>query len=445
VKNYFSKTFTQEEIFMIPIKAFLTGLAGVSLSMANISGKVTDTGTTPIAGAVVKLENTGWTAITGADGSFTLGANMGILPGNGKLLPNGLSARISGNLMTIMIAKPAVVEVATFDLDGKEFSNVRQAMDAGSHFLALPQRSASIYLYKIKSGNGELMLKGNSIGCASSGSAVLSQGPASNRLAKQEKVAAATNDVITVTKDGLLIYRVAVSNFDTSGIEIKMIVCAGTVTDTDGNVYQTVRFGNQEWTVENLRTTNYKDGAGIPKVTDPDVWRSTSTPAYCYINNTTNADSIKKFGAFYNWYVVDTKRLAPAGWHVPTDSEWTVMEKYLILHGYNYDGTTRDTSYNKIGKSLAAKTDWYSYNSGVGFVGNDLTMNNRSGFSALPGGYRQSGGDFYILGYSGSWWSATEFDEYYADCLYLSSDNYALEGASYLKSRGFSVRLVKDN
>jgi uncharacterized protein (TIGR02145 family) len=72
-------------------------------------------------------------------------------------------------------------------------------------------------------------------------------------------------------------------------------------------------------------------------------------------------------------------------------------------------------------------------------------MNNRSGFSALPGGYRQSGGDFYILGYSGSWWSATEFDEYYADCLSLSSDNYALEGASYLKSRGFSVRLVKDN
>jgi uncharacterized protein (TIGR02145 family) len=80
---------------------------------------------------------------------------------------------------------------------------------------------------------------------------------------------------------------------------------------------------------ENLRVTKYNDGTAITKITDSAVWYNISynnltTPAYCFYNNTTNADSIKKFGALYNWYVVDTKKLAPAGWHVPTDSEWEV-------------------------------------------------------------------------------------------------------------------------
>jgi uncharacterized protein (TIGR02145 family) len=93
-------------------------------------------------------------------------------------------------------------------------------------------------------------------------------------------------------------------------------------------------------------------------------------PAYCYYNNTTNADSIKKFGALYNWYTVYTGKLAPAGWHVPTDSEWEVMQSYLVMHGYNYDGTT-DTTNNKIAMALAAKTDWYSDTS-TGTIGNEL-------------------------------------------------------------------------
>jgi len=91
---------------MILIKAILAGLAGVSLCMANISGIVTDTGTTPISGAVVQLEKVGQPVTTGADGSFTLVVgSTGILPGNGKLLPNGMSAGISGNLMTVTVAE----------------------------------------------------------------------------------------------------------------------------------------------------------------------------------------------------------------------------------------------------------------------------------------------------------------------------------------------------
>ena len=141
----------------------------------------------------------------------------------------------------------------------------------------------------------------------------------------------------------------------------------GTVTDIDGNTYKTVKIGDQWWIAENLRTTKYNDGTSIPHVTDSSEWNTLTTPGYCYYNNTNNADSIRKFGALYNWYTINTKKLAPAGWHVPSDSEWKVLEEYLIANGYNWDGTTDS---NKIAKSLAAKTDWKSSNE-EGHVGNN--------------------------------------------------------------------------
>jgi uncharacterized protein (TIGR02145 family) len=217
----------------------------------------------------------------------------------------------------------------------------------------------------------------------------------------------------------------------------------GSITDIDGNVYQTVRIGNQVWTVENLRTTKYNDGSAIPLVTDGTEWAALTTPGYCYYNNTTNTDSIKKYGALYNWYAVDTKKLAPKGWHVPTDAEWDTLQNYLIANGYNWDGTTTD---DKIAKSMAAKTDWETHTD-PGTIGNDLTKNNRSGFSALPGGYRARSGRFNYIGYDGGWWSATEFDASHAYSRFLYFDHdYLFRYSDYLgyKSCGFSVRLLKD-
>jgi len=223
------------------------------------------------------------------------------------------------------------------------------------------------------------------------------------------------------------------------------ITPGGTLTDACGNVYHTVRIGTQVWTVENLRTTKYNDGTAITKITSNTTWDScyyTFIPAYCYYNNTANADSISKFGALYNWYVVHTGKLAPAGWHVPTDSEWEVMQSYLVMHGYNYDGTT-DTTNNEIAIALAAKTDWYS-DTITGTIGKNLTNNNSSGFSAIPGGYRNYNGYFYLIGNSGSWWSATEFyaaSAYYRNLFYV---NYNLFTYLNNKGCGFSVRLVRD-
>ena len=305
-------------------KILMIGIAAVSVCSAQtqavtISGVVTDTGSTPIAGAVVKLESSGWTATTGADGSFTLSAATGTLPVNGKLLPKGLSAGITGNLMTLTIAERSAVEIATFDLNGKALSTMRKTMDAGRNSITLPQRSAGVYLYKVKTGNGELLLKGNSAGGATSGSGAIYQGPS----LKQAKAAAAINDIIAVTKTGCLNYRCVQYSSDTTGLQIKMIASAGTLTDTDGNVYQTVRIGGQVWMAENLRVTRYNDGSAIPLDTSTTTWASdntAATPMFCYYSNTTNADSIKKYGAIYNWYVVSSsnpKTIAPAGWHVP--------------------------------------------------------------------------------------------------------------------------------
>ena len=223
---------------MVPIKAVLTGLVGVSICMANISGIVTDTGTTPISGAVVQLEKGGQTATTGVDGSFTLTVNAAILCGNSTPLQNGLSAKITGNRLKMTIGKQSVVEVATFDLNGKALSQVRQSMDAGVHSIALPRRGAGIYLYKVKSNNGEFLLKGNSADGECFGGAQSPQSAPSNRLAKSAAAVSAINDVIAVTKSGYLNYRMAAYTVDTSGIAIKMIASAGTVKDTDGNVYR---------------------------------------------------------------------------------------------------------------------------------------------------------------------------------------------------------------
>ena len=97
----------------------------------------------------------------------------------------------------------------------------------------------------------------------------------------------------------------------------------GTVTDIDGNTYKTVQIGTQTWMAENLRTTKYNDGEAIPYVTDNSVWVKLETPAYCYYNN--DISNKKMFGALYNWYTVNTGRLCPSGWHVPTDAEWTTL------------------------------------------------------------------------------------------------------------------------
>jgi len=196
-----------------------------------------------------------------------------------------------------------------------------------------------------------------------------------------------------------------------------------TVTDIDGNVYQTATIGPQIWTVGNLKTTRYNDGTPIPLVTDSSVWSNLTTPGYCWYNNDTANKNI--YGAIYNWYTVNTGILAPAGWHVPSDSEWTILTTYLGGESIA-GGKLKETG----------TTHWRTPNSGA---------TNETGFIALPGGHRDVNGSFPAMGDDGFWWSATEYSSTGKSWYRNMNYNYAgVVRVSNNKTNGHSVRIVKN-
>jgi uncharacterized protein (TIGR02145 family) len=222
-------------------------------------------------------------------------------------------------------------------------------------------------------------------------------------------------------------------------------VLLGAVTDADGNVYQAVKLGNQVWTVENFKTTKFDDGTPIPLITDNIEWLALKTPSYCWYNN--DIENKLKYGALYNGYAVSDKythkNFAPKGWHVSTSSDWDKLNSYLIASGYNWDGTT---VFNQTAKSLAAKTDWNEWKyTNIGQIGNDLTKNNTSGFSALPGGYRDgiSGAFSVAFGNMGRWWAIEplHYDQNGYQELFCGSHSLQMGRQNKM---GASVRLVKD-
>lgn len=196
------------------------------------------------------------------------------------------------------------------------------------------------------------------------------------------------------------------------------------IRDIDGNVYTEVKIGNQVWMVENLRTTRYNDGTKIDCVEYNTLWKNLSTGAYCWWNN----DSLKYknlYGALYNWYVVYSNRLAPKGWHVPTNEEWDALIDYLG------------------GKSIAGgklKEPGIEHWAGE----NPVISGSITGFQGLPGGERFDDGTFYNLGSFGTWWSFTSGVPNTAFCYSLSFGNTEVffEGRSV--NLGLSVRCIKD-
>ena len=194
------------------------------------------------------------------------------------------------------------------------------------------------------------------------------------------------------------------------------------VTDIDGNLYTTVTIGTQTWMKQDLKTTRFNDGTPIPNVIDNTAWGALTTPGYCwYQNNVANGAT---YGALYNWYAVNTGRLAPKGWHVATDAEWTTLTNFL---GGN------EVAGGKLKE--AGLAHWITPNS---------LATNETGFSALPGGYRYNNGTFYDQGLNGKWWCATESHASYAFSRFLDYDDDYLFRSYYYERFGFSVRLVRD-
>lgn len=195
------------------------------------------------------------------------------------------------------------------------------------------------------------------------------------------------------------------------------VLLSGTVTDVEGNVYHTVSIGTQTWMAENLKTTKYKDSTLIPDVTNNSEWYTLATGAYC------NGNNPRTYGKLYNWYAVSSGKLAPAGWHVATDADWTKLSS--CLGGEGLAG-------GKLKESGTAH--WITPN---------LSATNDSLFSALPGGDRDS--TYHSAGISGYWWSATEYNSAQAWFRVMNHESTGLgRFPTGNKVFGFSVRCVKD-
>jgi uncharacterized protein (TIGR02145 family) len=214
------------------------------------------------------------------------------------------------------------------------------------------------------------------------------------------------------------------------------------VTDKDGNIYQFETLGSQVWLNSNLKTTKLVDGTSISNLADNIQWAASVSPTMCWYNN--DALNKEKYGALYNWYAVNSGKLCPSGWHVPSDNDWTILTNYLISQGYNFDGSI---SGNKIGKALASNTEW-AVSSVTGAIGSSdhPEKMNASGFNALPGGFRLYNGAFWLIGSSASWWSITpdETDSNQAFYTVLYYEFIELGKNKGFKSHGFSVRCLKN-
>jgi uncharacterized protein (TIGR02145 family) len=296
-----------------------------------------------------------------------------------------------------------------------------------------------MYIYCVTLENRQYTFK--SIAGIAANSGRVSAGKAS-AAAGLAKTTAPFDDALLAVKDGFQLYRLGITNPDTSGIQITLVpLVTGTVTDIDQIVYQTVQIGSLVWTTQNIRTTKYKDGTPITNGTDDAVWSNDTTGAYCFYNKSTDAAYQQKWGALYNWYAANSGKLAPAGWRVPTPADWDTLFSYLSVNGYGFDGVLWS---GEVPKTMAAKTDWVA-DTTTGVIGNDLTQNNSSGFSALPGGSRTSGGAFDGQGLYSYWWLPKELDS--SNGWFRRIDNSDNMGMYYIsaKSCGFSIRLVRDH
>jgi len=233
--------------------------------------------------------------------------------------------------------------------------------------------------------------------------------------------------------DGSIIYNDETSefNFCENGIWVSKESHIEPLIDIDGNTYKTIKIGNQWWMAENLKVTHYNDGAEVPNITDMADWKNTTNGACCSYYNDSN--HLSTYGLLYNWYAVnDIRKLAPEGWHIPTDEEWKQLEIYLGLSEseadeYGARGTDE-------GSKLKSTSGWH----------NDGNGTDESGFTALPGGNRNDLGTFGEITKKSQFWTSfqTGYPMITRTLSYLYP--YVYRWTTGKTNRGLSVRCIKD-
>jgi uncharacterized protein (TIGR02145 family) len=343
-----------------------------------------------------------------------------------QIYPNPMT---STSTLEFEIPQSSNVIIELFDISGKKVTSTQKSLQPGIQKFNVTGLNRGIYAVNVKSDN--LVYSGkiisNSIANGKADIAFINS--SINEHKAKLKSAKAIALMQYNTGDRILLKAVSgkYSTIKTlvpvaSSTETFNLVAA---TDYDGNNYTTVTIDKQVWMVENLKVTHYRNGEEIPNVTENASWTSLTTGAYSDNKNTpSNADI---YGRLYNWYTVaDSRNIAPTGWHVPTDAEWTTLTTYL--GGESVAGEKMKET---------GTTHWINIS--------NISATNESGFTALPSGSRNFRfGTFDNLGSVGEFWSSTQFDTSYAWDRYLFSYEAYSHRSKYDKRYGFSVRLVRD-
>lgn len=324
--------------------------------------------------------------------------------------------------------------ISVFDLSGRQIFDQKEDLQTGEHTFGIRGMGDGMYVVRI--GSGSYLISGLLV---SSGSQKhdpeivreytelsFEKKSSAKGEAEEVKMQYTSGDVLKFT--GISgSYTTIITDVPVSSktITFNFVKC----TDGDGNDYPVVETGKGEgkciqyWMAVNLRSTKYNDGTMIPLVTEGNTWSALTSEAYCWYNN--NETAYKSiYGALYNWHAVNTGKLCPAGWHMPTDEEWTALSDHFGGLGYS-GGRMKETG----------TTHWATPNT---------TATNISGFTALPGGYRTAAGSFVSMGDKGMWWSDTGYGTANAWFRSMTYDSDVMIRDHSDQKNGFSVRCVKD-
>jgi len=354
-----------------------------------------------------------------------------------KIYPNPMTDNAT---IEIYIPESGDASLSIYEITGKLVSQFKSSLDNGQHDFRLTGLKSGLYLLSIKGNayqySGKLLSNGANFGTIVLEKISNNSVGYENQIKRNTKGNLATVDMAYNSGDRLKFtgisgnYSTVITDIPSSNKEItfNFIAC----TDGDNNNYPIVQIGTQIWMAENLKTTKYNDGTIIPNITVSATWAAETTGAYCdYYNTPSNSSS---YGRLYNWYTVDNntatkivsngdKNVCPTGWHVPSDAEWTMLTDFLggeLVAG----GKLKETG----------TTHWLSPNTGA---------TNETGFTALPGSYRDNNGTFYTRGGYGLWWSSSP-NSTTAFYRYISWSMSDVQWNVYDVRKGMSVQCLKD-
>lgn len=370
-------------------------------------------------------------------------SHAGIIPSEGLTLHPAFPNPFSGmTTVRFFLAKQDIVDLRIYDLMGRVRARFSGSLQPGDHSFTLQSGQEELYFVSVKTPQIQKAQKLISVG-RNSGACILEYSgwqPATT-MQKLGKSAFTWQPGDSLRYFGFaLMNGVAghsiIEDDPANSTQYSFDLMIGLpclespfVTDINGNIYMTVQIGTQCWMRENLKASSYNDGVPIPIVTGDNAWANQTSGARCWYNNDSSAYAAA-YGEMYNWYAVNSGKLCPTGWHVPTDAEWTTLTDFA-------GGTS--VAGNKLKSTRtepAPHPRWNSPNNGA---------TNEFGFSALPGGYRDYYyGTFDNIGYGGHWWSSTAESAARAYRLEL----YSITGGSFRGNddykNAFTVRCVKD-